>query len=86
MPTYEYKCTLCEIEFEKFCPISMRNKSVNEPCPNCDQIGCIRQKIGTSNIVSGTGDVVSRTDGGWNEVLSKINDGCSKKGNSISTK
>ena len=27
---------------------------------------------GTGGVVSGTGDVYSRTDGGWNEVLSKV--------------
>ena len=28
--------------------------------------------LGTGGVVSGTGDVYSRTDGGWNEVLSKV--------------
>ncbi len=27
---------------------------------------------GAASAVSGTGDVYSRTDGGWNEVLSKV--------------
>ena len=27
---------------------------------------------GAGGVVSGTGDVYSRTDGGWNEVLSKV--------------
>ena len=27
---------------------------------------------GSGGVVSGTGDVYSRTDGGWNEVLSKV--------------
>ena len=28
--------------------------------------------IGTTGVVSGTGDAYSRCDGGWNEVLSKV--------------
>ena len=27
---------------------------------------------GSGGVVSGTGDVYSKTDGGWNEVLSKV--------------
>ena len=27
---------------------------------------------GSGGVVSGTGDVYSRTDGGWNEVLSRV--------------
>jgi len=33
MPTYEYKCTQCKFEFERF--QNMSDKPVSE-CPHCD--------------------------------------------------
>ena len=38
---------------------------------------CIRDRDwskGAGGVVSATGDVYSRTDGGWNEVLSRVSE------------
>jgi len=86
MPTYEYGCSNCDITFEKFSPISIRNKPLEEPCPECKVQGLVKQVIGAPKIVYETGDVVGRTDDGFKEVLSKINAGASQRGNTITTK
>jgi putative FmdB family regulatory protein len=86
MPTYEYNCSNCDITFEKFIRIAMRNRPLEEPCPECKVQGLVKQVIGSPKIVYETGDVVGRTDDGFKEVLSKINAGTSQRGNTITTK
>lgn len=42
MPTYNYKCTACEEEFEKFSSISSRDDQLEHPCPKCGKLEVIR--------------------------------------------
>jgi len=73
MPTYSYKCNNCGIEFDKFCPMSMRERAIQEQCPECHETEII-QVIGSTNIVSGVGEL-HNTDSGFKEVLQKISAG-----------
>ena len=36
MPTYDYKCSQCDNEFEKFLTISRRHEPTQEPCEHCN--------------------------------------------------
>lgn len=45
MPTYDYKCSQCENEFEKFLTISRRHEPTQEPCEHCG--GSITMKPAT---------------------------------------
>ena len=35
MPTYDYRCVQCELEFEKFLSISRREEPTKEVCSTC---------------------------------------------------
>ena len=72
MPTYEYRCGSCSVEFEKFCPISMRNKPLEEPCPQCKAVDSVLQVMGAPKIVSGVKGLSGNTPSGFKEVLQSI--------------
>lgn len=42
MPTYNYKCTSCEVETEKFSSIASRDALLEFPCENCGKMSVIR--------------------------------------------
>ena len=67
MPTYPIK----NLKTGETKELSMTMKEYDEwrkNNPNWDK----DWSKGAASAVSGTGDVYSRTDGGWNEVLSKV--------------
>lgn len=66
MPTYNFRNTETGEEFEKFISISEKELFLKENA-NIQQIF---KK--TPKIISGVGDVYSKTDNTWKEVLSKI--------------
>jgi len=41
MPTYDYKCSNCDYEFEKILKISERKIPTENNCPNCNSQNCI---------------------------------------------
>lgn len=81
MPTYVYRCGSCEVEFEKYCPISMRNKPLDEPCPDCRSEGSVKQVIGAPKIVSGVKGLSGNTPSGFKEVLKSIDNKYGKHSN-----
>ena len=72
MPTYNYICTHCEQGFEKILKMDNRRDPETERCPNCSELGKVSISIGAPKIVSGVGSLLSKTDSGWKEVLSKV--------------
>ncbi len=72
MPTYDYSCCNCDLTFEKFSPISMRNKPLEEPCPQCKAVESVLQVIGAPKIVSGVKGLSGNTPSGFKEVLQSI--------------
>ena len=49
-----------------------RKQPESERCPNCTEYGHVTTVIGAPKIVSGVGSLLSKTDSGWKEVLSKV--------------
>ena len=45
MPIYDYKCNICDYEFEKIKRMDDRKVPETESCPHCDGDGCIEQSI-----------------------------------------
>ena len=72
MPTYNYTCSKCEHTFDKILKISDRMSPETQPCPECSSEGTVHYCISSPKIVSGVGSILSKTDDGWKETLSKI--------------
>lgn len=72
MPMYNYRCTSCDAKFDKLTKISERMCVENDPCPSCLSENTVKYEISTPMIVSDVGSILSKTDNGWKEVLSKV--------------
>lgn len=73
MPTYDYQCSGCDHVFEQTKKIASRDDTGNDVCPNCATVGNITRQVGSplvaySIVTKGYG----RIDGGFKEVLQKI--------------
>lgn len=64
--------------------VDHRNDPLSKPCPKCSELKVKRNFIAPA-IVSSAGDVVTRTDSGWNDTLKRIKK-ASGKSNTIQTK
>jgi len=71
MPTYNYKCSKCEHEFEKIKRIA--DRFWNEPCPNC---GANEESIAlvpvSPRLVTSVGSIYSKTDGAFKDNLERM--------------
>jgi putative FmdB family regulatory protein len=81
---YSFQCSSCESKFDKESSIDDRNKPLEEPCPSCGQ-RTVKRSITSLNIVHQSGDTLSRTDSGWNDMLKRIKKS-SGKDNTIQVK
>jgi len=72
MPMYNYRCSSCDATFDKLTKISERMCVENDPCPSCLSENTVKYEISTPMIVSDVGSILSKTDNGWKEVLSKV--------------
>ena len=72
MPMYNYKCTTCETVFDAFKKMSERNECSDLVCPECNAKGSSEYVMSAPMIVSDVGSLLSKTDNGWKEVLSKV--------------
>lgn len=72
MPLYAYKCSKCEHTFDQYLSIAGRNAPCEAPCPECSTPGSISQLIGTPNIVSGVGEIVTKTPREFRDKLDAI--------------
>lgn len=53
MPTYEYHCSKCDYEFEKFLPVSHYSKELD--CPVCGEKAKLKITGGNGLIFKGNG-------------------------------
>ena len=72
MPMYNYRCDSCGATFEKLVKISERMCVENSPCPTCLSENAVKYEMSSPMIVSDVGSILSKTDNGWKEVLSKV--------------
>ena len=72
MPMYNYRCSSCDATFDKLTKISERMCVENDPCPSCLSENTVKYEISTPMIVSDVSSILSKTDNGWKEVLSKV--------------
>ena len=73
MPTYTYKCTKCEHDFQSLLKIVDMHLPTTEPCPECQEQGTVIKTIGGAPPI---GDMVrlglKKHDDGFKEVLQRI--------------
>ena len=72
MPMYNYRCSSCDATFDKLTKISERMCVENDPCPTCLAENTVKYEMSSPMIVSDVGSILSKTDNGWKEVLSKV--------------
>ena len=53
MPFYNYECSECSHEFEKFKTIAEYDVPLSEPCPSCYKVGYISRLIGSPRQMEG---------------------------------
>lgn len=71
MPTYCYECTECGNTFDRILKYDNRLDPETQPCPECGTVK-VEYRVSSPRIVSDVGSLLSKTDGGWKETLSKI--------------
>jgi putative FmdB family regulatory protein len=69
---YNYRCSSCDATFDKLTKISERMCVENNPCPTCLAENTVKYEMSSPMIVSDVGSILSKTDNGWKEVLSKV--------------
>lgn len=72
MPLYSYKCGGCDHEFSEVLKIDDRRAPTEAPCPNCAEAGKIEMVISSPRIVSGVGNLHSKTSGNFRDRLKEI--------------
>jgi putative FmdB family regulatory protein len=72
MPTYAFECTSCGHTFDQILKIDDRKAPESNPCPECGETNKVESRIRSPRIVSDVGSLLSKTDNGWKETLSKI--------------
>lgn len=85
MPTYDYRCSSCGATFDQHKKISDRDNTASDVCPECTTTGQIDRLVGSplvaySIVTKGYG----RIDGGFKEVLEKIQSTAGAKKNTSS--
>jgi putative FmdB family regulatory protein len=84
MPNYEFICDGCKNIFEKFLPISERERPLGEKCSSCGEIKVRRNYDG--QVVSLASDALvtpnSKTGGDWNELMTRMKKGLPKSAHS----
>ena len=72
MPLYSYSCSKCEHAFESLRKIDERNAPCEDPCPECGSTGTVTQRISSPNIISGVGEIVTKTPRDFRDKLEAI--------------
>lgn len=72
MPTYDFRCSSCNAEFEKQLRIVQREEPISQPCPECSASGTVDQMIMAPAFGDPIRMGIKRPDAGWNDVLSKV--------------
>lgn len=78
--TYSYQCKSCDHQFDKRLLMDNRDDPLDEPCPNCKKTGEVVRCFNTLFIsYEGGKTIAQRAGSGWNDVLTKVNDGAGRK-------
>ncbi len=72
MPLYSYKCSKCEHAFDSLQKVDARSTPTEAPCSECGSAGTVSIFIGTPNIVSGVGEIVTKTPRDFRDKLMAI--------------
>jgi len=83
MPNYDYICDACEYHFDKILSISEMKQPESEPCPNCGEVKVQKVILQGPAIGDAVRLGVRRPDGGFKEVIQKIDN--NNRNNSLST-
>ena len=80
-PIYDYQCRNCDHEFEEIHMIVDRKKPTRRKCPECGR-KMVKQLLGKHPISMVDSVNIGRTkpDGGYSEVIARINEGQNIKG------
>jgi putative FmdB family regulatory protein len=74
MPTYNYKCDLCDHSFSETYKIADRKIPTTKPCPECGAGDSVTQQITAPMICDPVRVGVRKADNGFKEVLQKIDE------------
>lgn len=69
MPSYSFKCNECDTVFDITCKISER---AEQSCPNCSSVKYEPFHNGNNPLIDPVRLGITKMDGGFREVLSKI--------------
>ena len=72
MPFYDFGCSECSYEFEKFKTIAEYDIPLSEPCPSCYKVGYISRLISGAEICDPISLGVRKVPKGYNEVVKNI--------------
>jgi putative FmdB family regulatory protein len=72
MPFYDFGCSECSYEFEKFKTIAEYDIPLSEPCPSCYKIGYIQRLVSGAEICDPVSLGVRKVPAGYNEVVKNI--------------
>ena len=72
MPLYSYHCAHCGHDFEQSEMIANRFDPTNKPCPRCNTEEVIALVIKSPRIVTGVGDVRSKTSQTFRDNMDRI--------------
>lgn len=70
MPTYSYKCNICEHEFDSIQKISNMDVPTHEPCPEC--AGEVVRCVTSCRVVGFVGSSQLKTPDGFKDRLKEI--------------
>jgi putative FmdB family regulatory protein len=73
MPTYDFRCTQCQHEFETQRTIAKRAEPLDEPCPSCQAPAPVVERM---VVPVSSGDAVRlgrwKVTGGFRDVLERV--------------
>ena len=75
MPIYEYNCSECNCQFDRYLSVTERETPVTEPCPECGETK-VRKGISVTTMgvdMNCTPD--RKTNGDWSKLVDKLKHG-----------
>lgn len=82
MPTYDFICNKCNHNFDQLLSISEREKPISEKCPSCKKKGGVQRNYNSYTQTIGSDSTLNpnkATGGQWNELMSRMKTGISKR-------
>jgi putative FmdB family regulatory protein len=72
MPTYDYKCSNCNTQWEQQLKVAERKEPIEKPCPHCKKTGHIELVICAAGVGDSVRLGVTRPPMEFREVLKQI--------------